>query len=245
MSRDFQSFAGPGDRDLPMSEIQGYQPVSRIGEIVMNSFGAHAHPSPRMRMPTHHLAFLPSHSQSTRTSTPAWPTSCRRRICPETRTRRPHIRSSSSSPCSTVQCAPQPDFFFLASLLSVPFLTRLWFDSLDAQNGPLFSRGWSASRARRRRPCSGSMSPPRPPCRSSRAPRACRSPRRRTVSFATFNTRAHTQPCLIRAVLNLSTACTHRLLCRRRSIQVGAQPRRRRRPQRAPPTTARTQLCKM
>ena len=38
MSRDFQSFTGPGDRDLPMSEIQGYQPVSRIGEIVMNSF---------------------------------------------------------------------------------------------------------------------------------------------------------------------------------------------------------------
>jgi len=38
MSRDFQSFAGPGDKDLPMSEIQGYQPVSRIGEIVMNSF---------------------------------------------------------------------------------------------------------------------------------------------------------------------------------------------------------------
>ena len=38
MSRDFQSFAGPGDRDLPMSEISGYQPVSRIGEIVMNAF---------------------------------------------------------------------------------------------------------------------------------------------------------------------------------------------------------------
>lgn len=38
MSRDFQSFAGPGDRDLPMSEVQGYQPVSRIGEIVMNAF---------------------------------------------------------------------------------------------------------------------------------------------------------------------------------------------------------------
>jgi len=38
MSRDFQSFAGPGDRDLPMSEISGYQPVSRIGEVVMNAF---------------------------------------------------------------------------------------------------------------------------------------------------------------------------------------------------------------
>lgn len=38
MSRDFQSFAGPGDRDLPMTEVSGYQPVSRIGEIVMNAF---------------------------------------------------------------------------------------------------------------------------------------------------------------------------------------------------------------
>lgn len=38
--RDFQSFAGPGDRDLKMSEVEGYQPVSRIGEVVMNSFGA-------------------------------------------------------------------------------------------------------------------------------------------------------------------------------------------------------------
>jgi hypothetical protein len=38
MSRDFQSFTGPGDRDLPMSEISGYQPVSRIGEVVMNAF---------------------------------------------------------------------------------------------------------------------------------------------------------------------------------------------------------------
>lgn len=31
---------GPGDRNLPMSEISGYQPVSRIGEVVMNAFGA-------------------------------------------------------------------------------------------------------------------------------------------------------------------------------------------------------------
>lgn len=36
--RDYQSMAGPGDRDLPMSEIQGYQPQSRIGEVVMNAF---------------------------------------------------------------------------------------------------------------------------------------------------------------------------------------------------------------
>lgn len=35
---DFQSYAGPGDRNLPMTEISGYQPVSRIGEVVMNAF---------------------------------------------------------------------------------------------------------------------------------------------------------------------------------------------------------------
>jgi hypothetical protein len=35
---DFQSYAGPGDRNLPNTEIMGYQPVSRIGEVVMNSF---------------------------------------------------------------------------------------------------------------------------------------------------------------------------------------------------------------
>lgn len=38
MMVDFQAMAGPGDRNLPMNEISGYQPVSRIGEIVMNSF---------------------------------------------------------------------------------------------------------------------------------------------------------------------------------------------------------------
>lgn len=37
---DFQSYAGPGDKTLRSTEIEGYQPVSRIGEIVMNAFGA-------------------------------------------------------------------------------------------------------------------------------------------------------------------------------------------------------------
>lgn len=41
---DFQSYAGPGDKNLPMTEISGYQPVSRIGEVVMNAFGTHAYP---------------------------------------------------------------------------------------------------------------------------------------------------------------------------------------------------------
>lgn len=36
--RDFQSVQGPSDPFLRSSEIEGYQPVSRIGEIVMNSF---------------------------------------------------------------------------------------------------------------------------------------------------------------------------------------------------------------
>ncbi len=38
MMRDFQSYAGPGDPGLHRSEIEGYQPVSRIGEVVMNAF---------------------------------------------------------------------------------------------------------------------------------------------------------------------------------------------------------------
>ncbi len=35
---DFQSFAGPGDKNLRNDELRGYQPVSRIGEVVVNSF---------------------------------------------------------------------------------------------------------------------------------------------------------------------------------------------------------------
>ena len=39
---DFQSYAGPGDRGLRNTELEGYQPVSRIGEVVMNAFGNNA-----------------------------------------------------------------------------------------------------------------------------------------------------------------------------------------------------------
>jgi hypothetical protein len=35
---DFQSYAGPGDKGLRNTEMEGYQPVSRIGEVAMNSF---------------------------------------------------------------------------------------------------------------------------------------------------------------------------------------------------------------
>lgn len=38
MITDFQSYAGPGDKNLPMTEVSGYQPVSRIGEVVCNAF---------------------------------------------------------------------------------------------------------------------------------------------------------------------------------------------------------------
>ena len=38
-SRGFQSLQGPTDSSLKHSEIEGYQPVSRIGEVVINSFG--------------------------------------------------------------------------------------------------------------------------------------------------------------------------------------------------------------
>lgn len=44
----FQSYIGPSDPLLRRSEVEGYQPVSRIGEIVVNAFGVplrtfHAH----------------------------------------------------------------------------------------------------------------------------------------------------------------------------------------------------------
>lgn len=41
---DFQSYAGPGDKGLRNTELEGYQPISRIGETVMNSFSASARP---------------------------------------------------------------------------------------------------------------------------------------------------------------------------------------------------------
>lgn len=34
----FQSYIGPSDPLLPRSEVEGYQPVSRIGEVVVNAF---------------------------------------------------------------------------------------------------------------------------------------------------------------------------------------------------------------
>ncbi len=37
-NRGFQSIQGPTDPVLRHSEIEGYQPVSRIGEVVINSF---------------------------------------------------------------------------------------------------------------------------------------------------------------------------------------------------------------
>ena len=38
MARMYQSYQGPTDPNLRHSEIEGYQPVSRIGEVVINSF---------------------------------------------------------------------------------------------------------------------------------------------------------------------------------------------------------------
>ncbi len=39
-NRMYQSFQGPTDPSLTHSLTEGYQPVSRIGEVVINSFGA-------------------------------------------------------------------------------------------------------------------------------------------------------------------------------------------------------------
>jgi hypothetical protein len=47
----FQSTQGPTDPNLRHSEIEGYQPVSRIGEIVINSFSMH-HPLRTRLRPT-------------------------------------------------------------------------------------------------------------------------------------------------------------------------------------------------
>jgi hypothetical protein len=37
-TRNYQTYMGPTDPNLRHSEIEGYQPVSRIGEVVINSF---------------------------------------------------------------------------------------------------------------------------------------------------------------------------------------------------------------
>ena len=41
MMRQFQGYQGPTDPMLRSSEIEGYQPVSRIGEVVVNAFVDH------------------------------------------------------------------------------------------------------------------------------------------------------------------------------------------------------------
>ena len=35
---DFQAYAGPGDKGFRSTELEGYQPATRIGEVVMNAF---------------------------------------------------------------------------------------------------------------------------------------------------------------------------------------------------------------
>ena len=45
-THQFQGIQGPTDPQLPMTELEGYQPVSRIGEVVINSFGTRMPPPP-------------------------------------------------------------------------------------------------------------------------------------------------------------------------------------------------------
>ena len=65
MMVDFQSYAGPGDKGLRNNELEGYQPVSRIGEVVMNSFSAcHSLQTPKphtaqLTIPCHPFAVDP------------------------------------------------------------------------------------------------------------------------------------------------------------------------------------------
>ena len=58
----FQSVQGPADSRLRHTELEGYQPVSRIGEIVINSFGATTHPHPHPHPPTR--ARTPTHARA-------------------------------------------------------------------------------------------------------------------------------------------------------------------------------------
>ena len=50
--RQFQAYQGPADPMLKSSELEGYQPVSRIGEIVVNAFGMSAR---KMQSPHAHV----------------------------------------------------------------------------------------------------------------------------------------------------------------------------------------------
>jgi len=78
---DFQSFMGPGDKNLVQngeqgSLINGYQPVSRIGEVVMNSFGARPAPrAPRPALCAPRRSVPGTRAQSTRTSLAPFPSS--------------------------------------------------------------------------------------------------------------------------------------------------------------------------
>ena len=73
---DFQSFLGPGDKNLVQngeqgSLINGYQPVSRIGEVVMNSFGAWP-ATPVLRLvPTAHSPLVTARSRCVRVHHPS------------------------------------------------------------------------------------------------------------------------------------------------------------------------------
>lgn len=58
-ARNYQTYMGPTDPNLRHSEIEGYQPVSRIGEVVINSFSA----QPATRTPLHvHVHLQNSHN---------------------------------------------------------------------------------------------------------------------------------------------------------------------------------------
>jgi len=59
--RQFQSYQGPSDPMLKSSELEGYQPVSRIGEVVVNAFG-----TPRRALAPAPLPSGPAHTCQSR-----------------------------------------------------------------------------------------------------------------------------------------------------------------------------------
>ena len=60
----FQSVQGPADSRLRHTELEGYQPVSRIGEIVINSFGATTHRTHHTRTRTRLHAYTPTRART-------------------------------------------------------------------------------------------------------------------------------------------------------------------------------------
>lgn len=109
---DFQSLSGPGDRLLPNDEVRGYQPVSRIGEVVINSF-----------VDAYEFSQLPGHSNVTSENKPMfheWATAQPGMVCVARKRRTNVFRqfTAAETAVPVIACAAclsdadEKDFFF-------------------------------------------------------------------------------------------------------------------------------------